>query len=98
MKTCRTIREVVSCSLAFVALTSGAPTSNDASSVKSTTCNGAIYTYEELAGYGFLPSNDRDKIGDTLGGIGSSIAMDTTSWRKQGKSYTGLLYALPDRG
>lgn len=66
--------------------------------VNTTTCNGKKYVYEELAGYGYLPSNGRDKAGDTLGGLGSSIAMDKKSWRKVGKSYKGLLYALPDRG
>jgi hypothetical protein len=33
------------------------------------------------------------------GGIGSSIAIDHNSWRKlRNGSYTGTLYALPDRG
>ena len=66
--------------------------------VNTTTCNGETYVYEELAGYGYLPSNGQDKYGDTLGGIGSSIAMDKKSWRRDGKGYKGLLYALPDRG
>lgn len=65
--------------------------------VNSTTCNGKKYVYNELAGYGFVPHNARDKLGDTIGGIGSSIAV--TSWvRLPNHSYTGLLYALPDRG
>ena len=79
-------------------LSYGAPTTANAKPVKTTTCNGKTFVYEELAGYGFLPSNARDKTGDTLGGIGSSIAMDKKSWRRDGKSYKGLLYALPDRG
>lgn len=69
-----------------------------ASTVKTTQCNGKSYVYEELAGYGYIPSNARDKYGDTIGGIGSSIAMDSSSWQKNGDSYTGTLYALPDRG
>lgn len=44
-------------------------------SVNSTTCNGKTYVYNELAGYGFVPDNARDKLGDTIGGIGSSIAV-----------------------
>jgi hypothetical protein len=44
--------------------------------VNSTTCNGQSYVYNELAGYGFIPGNARDKLGDTIGGIGSSIAID----------------------
>lgn len=71
---------------------------SNVSAVNTTTCNGQTYVYEELAGYGKIASNARDKAGDTLGGIGSSIAIDARSWRRVGKSYTGLLYAVPDRG
>ena len=66
--------------------------------VNQTTCDGKQFTYEQLAGYGFVPSNARDKYGDTLGGFGSAIALDRNSWRKKGRSYTGILWALPDRG
>jgi hypothetical protein len=67
--------------------------------VNQTTCAGNQYTYEELAGYGVLPSNARDKFGDTLGGIGSSLALDKSQWRKtKSGAYTGLLWGLPDRG
>lgn len=66
--------------------------------VNTTICNGKTYVYRELAGYGYIPSNARDKYGDTLGGFGSAIVMDKTTWRKDGKDYKGLLYALPDRG
>ncbi|SMR50780.1 unnamed protein product [Zymoseptoria tritici ST99CH_1E4] len=72
--------------------------SNSTSAVNTTTCNGQTYVYEELAGYGFIPGNARDKFGDTIGGIGSSIAIDRLSWVKVGKTYKGLLYSLPDRG
>lgn len=40
--------------------------------VNSTTCNGKSYSYNELAGYGILSGNARDKFGDTIGGIGSA--------------------------
>ncbi|KAF2733054.1 hypothetical protein EJ04DRAFT_469080 [Polyplosphaeria fusca] len=69
--------------------------------VNQTTCNGQTYTYEELAGYGFLPSDARDKFGDTLGGIGSAIALDKKSWKKKHgdkEAYEGIIYGLPDRG
>ncbi|KAI9847354.1 MAG: hypothetical protein M1837_002542 [Sclerophora amabilis] len=68
--------------------------------VNQTTCNGKTYKYRELAGYGFVGANDRDKFGDTLGGLGSSIAFDRSSWRKvaDGSSYTGIVWSLPDRG
>jgi hypothetical protein len=66
--------------------------------VNTTTCNGKTYIYEQLAGYGYVPSNARDKYGDTIGGIGSSAVIEKSSWKKTGNSYTGILYALPDRG
>ena len=77
-------------------------TRNPSFIVNQTTCAGKTYTYESLAGYGFIPSNARDKFGDTIGGIGSSIAIDRKSWKKSTSKtttkYTGTLYALPDRG
>lgn len=64
-----------------------------------TTCDNEQYTYQQLAGYGFVPSNAVDKYGDTLGGYGSAIAIDRSSWKKlHNGSYTGLLWAIPDRG
>ncbi|KAK4195609.1 esterase-like activity of phytase-domain-containing protein [Triangularia verruculosa] len=69
--------------------------------VFTTTCQGKTYSYNELAGFGSIPSDARDKFGDTIS-IGSSAAV--TNWKKRctGKnkqtSYTGTLYGLPDRG
>ncbi|KAF2133544.1 hypothetical protein P153DRAFT_420391 [Dothidotthia symphoricarpi CBS 119687] len=73
--------------------------SNASTPVNVTTCNGQTYMYEELAGYGKLASDARDKFGDTIGGIGSAIAVDKTTWKKVGtKAYQGIVYGLPDRG
>lgn len=75
------------------------PPGSTNSVVNTTTCNGQTYIYEELAGFGFIPSNARDSHGDTLGGFGSSIAIDSASWKRlPNGSYTGTLWALPDRG
>ncbi|KAF1355701.1 hypothetical protein EJ07DRAFT_131583, partial [Lizonia empirigonia] len=52
-------------------------------------------------GYGKLASDARDKFGDTIGGIGSAIALDKKSWKSEkGKkeAYQGIVYGLPDRG
>lgn len=69
------------------------------STVNTTTCNGQTYVYQALAGYGFTPSDSRDKFGDTAGGIGSSAAIDLKSWSVDHNGvYTGILWALPDRG
>ena len=35
--------------------------------VNQTTCAGVTYTYQKLAGYGFVPGNARDSAGDTIG-------------------------------
>lgn len=77
------------------------PTPSSTAPVNVTTCNGKTYTYSALAGYGKLASDARDKFGDTIGGIGSAIALDKKSWKsKKGKkeAYTGIVYGLPDRG
>ncbi|KAG6360289.1 hypothetical protein INS49_011346 [Diaporthe citri] len=72
----------------------------DGTPVNSTNCNGKSYSYNELAGYGIIPSNATDKFGDTIGGIGSAIALDQSSWKKtdDGLGYEGLLWTSPDRG
>jgi len=87
----------LACSLAS-ALPQASSASTTSAAVNTTTCNGQTYIYEALAGFGSIPSNARDKFGDTIGGIGSSIAIDRLSWIRLGNVYTGLLYALPDRG
>ncbi|SRR6266536_145875 len=67
--------------------------------VNQTTCGGRHYAYNGLAGYGLIHSNARDKFGDTLGGIGSSIAIDPKSWKQTGNNtYEGIVWGLPDRG
>ncbi|USP73686.1 hypothetical protein yc1106_00960 [Curvularia clavata] len=63
-----------------------------------TTCNGKLYTYERLAGYGLIASDARDKFGDTIGGIGSAIAFEKKSWKYKKESYEGVVWGLPDRG
>jgi hypothetical protein len=72
-----------------------------ASTVNETTCNGQTYKYEGLAGWGIFASDARDKFGDTIGGIGSAIALDKKAWKKSkgdSEAYAGILYGLPDRG
>ncbi|PGH11718.1 hypothetical protein AJ79_04741 [Helicocarpus griseus UAMH5409] len=83
---------------ALVAAANAAP-SGGQDVVKKLTCGGKSYSYHGLEGYGFVPSNTVDKYGDTLGGIGSSLAIDKSSWeRKEDGTYEGTAFALPDRG
>src|SRR4051794_17105341 len=65
--------------------------------VNRTLCAGKTYTYHSLAGYGSLPSDFRDKFGDTVS-IGSSL--DITGWTSPdgGKTYEAIAWMLPDRG
>ncbi|KAF3916516.1 hypothetical protein ABW20_dc0101467 [Dactylellina cionopaga] len=65
--------------------------------VNQTTCNSKTYTYRALTGYGFVPSNGRDKYDDTVS-IGSSIKISGWTYDKAAGSYTGTLWGLPDRG
>lgn len=101
--------------LAFASFATAAPSLQERTSeptsgfVGQTTCNGKTYTYRELAGYGFVPSNFRDKYGDTVS-LGSSIALERKSWEKKTRAvlgggnrtietyYEGTLWTMPDRG
>lgn len=87
-------------SVAALALTTDASASKAPPSpvVNRTECVNRTYTYERLAGYGFVANDARDKFNDTLGGFGSSIAIERKSWKKQDGVYTGILWGLPDRG
>lgn len=68
-----------------------------ASAMAQSTCAGDIFTYQELAGYGVVGSDFQDKFGDTVS-FGSSIAIERPSWKKNGATYEGILWMLPDRG
>jgi hypothetical protein len=50
-----------------------------------------------LVGVGRLPSDLRDKFGETAGS-GSALAADPTAWTKTVDGYRGTFYLLPDRG
>ncbi|KAK7532009.1 esterase-like activity of phytase-domain-containing protein [Phyllosticta citribraziliensis] len=68
--------------------------------VNTTTCDGQKYTYRALAGFGTVPSTARDKYGDTLGSLGSAVALEPGSWTYNSSShaYNGVLWTQPDRG
>jgi len=50
-----------------------------------------------LVGVGRIPSDRRDKLGETFGS-GSGLAADVKSWRRTADGYSGTFYLLPDRG
>jgi len=67
--------------------------------VNHVTLNNVTYINKGLVGFGLIPSDFRESTGDTLGGIGSAIALKQGSW-KRGKDgqFSGTLYVHPDRG
>jgi hypothetical protein len=68
-------------------------------SAQSVTFEGATFVNKGLVGVARVPSDAVDQFGETLGGFGSSMAMDLATWHKKPDgSYAGTLYMLPDRG
>jgi hypothetical protein len=68
-------------------------------SAQSVKFEGDTFVNQGLVGVARVPSNAVDKFGDTMGGIGSGMAMDLQSWRQEPNgSYSGTLYMLPDKG
>src|SRR5215475_7545719 len=55
------------------------------------------FVNKALVGVGRLPSDLRDKFGETFGS-GSAIAVDPRSWVLTPTGYQGTFYMLPDRG
>jgi hypothetical protein len=68
-------------------------------SAQSVNFQGHTFVNKGLVGVARVPSNAQDQFGDTLGGIGSGMAMDLDSWHKNHDgSFGGTLYMLPDKG
>lgn len=91
------LRFLVLSLLSFSAYALPTAESVTASAAGQFACAGDTFTYQELAGYGVVSSDFRDKFGDTVS-FGSSIAIERPSWKKNGTSYEGILWMLPDRG
>ncbi len=75
-----------------------APSAVIGAEAQSVSFDGATFVNKGLVGVGRVPSDAKDKLGDTLGGIGSGMVADLNSWKKDGDTYSGTLYMLPDRG
>jgi hypothetical protein len=58
---------------------------------------GKTYVDQGLVAEGSLPAGTVDFLGDTLGSF-SSLAIEPGSWKRDGDTYTGVLWTLPDRG
>lgn len=57
----------------------------------------ATYVDKGLVATGSLPAGTLDFLGDTLGSF-SSLMIEPGSWKREGDTYTGVLWTLPDRG
>ncbi|WP_448096330.1 esterase-like activity of phytase family protein [Luteibacter yeojuensis] len=55
------------------------------------------YVDKGLVAAGSLPAGTLDFLGDTLGSF-SSLMIEPGSWKREGDTYTGVLWTLPDRG
>jgi hypothetical protein len=68
-------------------------------SAQSVKFEGDTFVNQGLVGVTRVPSNAVDQFGDTMGGIGSAMAMDLRSWHQERDgSFGGTLYMLPDKG
>jgi hypothetical protein len=83
--------------LALAAAALGAPAAI-AAEAQSVTVDGAVFVNRGLVGVGRVPADAKDKLGDTLGGLGSGMAADLSQWQRKGDTYSGVFYMLPDRG
>ncbi|KAJ7572622.1 esterase-like activity of phytase-domain-containing protein [Mycena floridula] len=74
-------------------------TTSASSAAVSVTLNGKTYVNKGLVGFGLIPSNFRESTGDTLGGIGSAIAIKSGTWSTTTTgTFQGTLVVHPDRG
>ncbi|KAJ7758808.1 esterase-like activity of phytase-domain-containing protein [Mycena maculata] len=75
------------------------PAQTAAITAVSATLDGVTYVNQGLVGFGLILANATDSTGDTLGGLGSAIAIKPGTWTElENGSYTGILVAQPDRG
>ncbi|KAF7341254.1 Phytase-like domain-containing protein [Mycena venus] len=69
------------------------------SAAVSVSLGGVTYVNQGLVGFGRIASNFTESTGDTLGGIGSAIAIKPGTWQALSNgSFTGTLVVQPDRG
>ncbi|KAI9063592.1 hypothetical protein FKP32DRAFT_1571777 [Trametes sanguinea] len=74
-------------------------TEPDPSFAVSVTLGGKQYVNKGLVGFGLIPSNFTESTGDTIGGIGSAIALKRGSFAKNADgTFKGTIIAQPDRG
>jgi hypothetical protein len=70
---------------------------NAARAENSVTVGSTTLVNKGRVAVGRIPASQRDKFGETFGS-GSGMAIDPASWTRDGGSYRGSLWLLPDRG
>jgi hypothetical protein len=68
-----------------------------AAAAETVTVGGLTLVNKGLVGVGRIPSDQRDKFGETFGS-GSGMAVDPKTWTRTADGYSGTFYLLPDRG
>ena len=91
---CAASRSLAMLLLALTAWFAPVPAARCAETV---TIGNLVFVNKALVGVGRLPSDLRDKFGETFGS-GSAIAVDPKSWMRTPAGYAGTFYMLPDRG
>ncbi|TFK63558.1 hypothetical protein BDN72DRAFT_902320 [Pluteus cervinus] len=75
------------------------PSSDLKDTVSSVVFDGTTYGNKGLVAFGFIPHDFKDSTGDTVGGIGSAIALKHGSWKRTNSSaFSGTFIVHPDRG
>lgn len=70
-----------------------------ASSDTSVVLNVQTYINKGIVAFGRIPSDAVESTGDTLGGLGSAMAIKYGTWKDVGNgSFSGTLVVHPDRG
>ncbi|CAE6398928.1 unnamed protein product [Rhizoctonia solani] len=81
----------------FIGSTLAATT--DPSLWTTVTLGGKNFVNQGLVGFGYIPASARDSYGETLGGLGSAIALQKGTFKAgPNGTFTGRLIAQPDRG
>ncbi|TCD69611.1 hypothetical protein EIP91_007034 [Steccherinum ochraceum] len=103
------IASVITILFAGASLVAGAPTTSNHGSSPATEpdpklavsvkLNGATFVNKGLVGFGLIPSDFVESTGDSLGGIGSAIALKPGSFKKnRDGTFSGTVITQPDRG
>lgn len=104
-KICRALRYArpLLAGAAFLATSTAAQAASDVylvpdvSNPGSVTFKGQTFVNQGLVGAGRLAADSLDFLGQTLGSF-SGMAVDANTWRRNGNTYTGSIFTLPDRG